>query len=355
MTQVASQRQDTEAAELDVQLGLWAGALESRQATAATVLALASAAERISRLVAEGPLAGGLGVETGLVNADGDIQKTLDVETNRIVIGALSASPTAYYASEEEDAILTLNAGAPLAVAVDPLDGSSNIDTNVSIGTIFSILPASDRGATASFLRPSSDQLAAGYFLYGPHTSLVLTVGDGTHLFALDPSTRTFRLAHRAIQIPPVANEFAINVSNYRHWSAPVRSYIDDCLKGATGPRRKNFNMRWLASMVADAHRIFIRGGVYLYPGDDRPGYERGRLHQLYEAAPIAMLVEQAGGGATDGLTRILDKSPADLHQRTPFIFGSRAKVEMIRAYHTDPAYARDAAPLFQPRGLFMS
>jgi fructose-1,6-bisphosphatase I len=240
-------------------------------------------------------------------------------------------------------------------VAVDPLDGSSNIDTNLSVGTIFSILPASRQGATASFLRPSSDQLAAGYFLYGPHTSLLLTVGDGAHLFVLDPRSRVFRLATAGMRIPASANEFAINASNYRHWPAPVRCYIDDCLKGASGPRGKNFNMRWVGSMVADAQRIFMRGGIYLYPGDERPGYEQGRLRQIYETAPLAMLVEQAGGGATDGVERILGKTPSDLHQRMPFVFGSSAMVDLVGAYHTDPAYAQDSSPLFRQRGLFQS
>jgi fructose-1,6-bisphosphatase I len=342
-------------AELSDVLARWAGDDIARRGVAATVEAITAAGVAISQLIGRGPLAGALGAETGVAHADGDVQKALDAETNRLVIEALAASPTAYYASEEEDDILTLTAGAPLAVAVDPLDGSSNIDVNVSVGTIFSILPASREGATASFLRPSSEQVAAGYVLYGPHTSLLLTLGDGVDLYVLDPDSKRFRCAATSLRIPVSTKEFAINMSNYRHWTAPVRSFIDDCIEGVDGPRGKDFNMRWVASMVADAHRIFSRGGIYLYPGDRRPGYERGRLRQIYEAAPIAMLVEQAGGGATDGFTRILEKSPSTLHERTPLIFGSARKVDLVRQYHVDPAFARDAAPLFQQRGLFKS
>ncbi len=320
---------------------------------AQVVLKLAAAAIEIGALVARGPLGGPLGADTGTVNSDGDLQKQLDEVANGFVLTALRETPAAYFASEEEDAILTLNPNGTLAIAVDPLDGSSNIDVNVSIGTIFSIFAASPNGATASFFRPGHEQVAAGYFVYGPHTALVLTTGTGVDLFVLDRQTGSFRLARTAIAIPGAAKEFAINASNYRHWFEPIKIFIDDCLDGTDGPRGKDFNMRWVASLVAETHRIFSRGGVFLYPADRRPGYENGRLRLIYEAAPIAMLAEQAHGGATDGHVRILDKVPAALHERTPLIFGSADKIARIAKYHADPDFQRQQSPLFGQRGLF--
>lgn len=326
-----------------------------QQAVGATVAALAGAAARIARLVGAGPLAGVHGSETGGTNADGDSQVALDLQANALVLEALAAAPVAYFASEEENAILTLAAEAPVSVAVDPLDGSSNVDSNVAIGTIFSIFPTEPAGATASFFRPGAEQLAAGYFIYGPHTALVLSLGAGVTLFVLDPARGEFRLARSALAVPAQTKEFAINASNYRHWFPPVRTFIDDCLEGADGPRGKNFNMRWVASLVAEAHRIFTRGGVFLYPADRRPGYERGRLRLLYEAFPIAFLMEQAGGAATDGIERILTRVPRELHQRTPLVFGSAEKVARIAGYHVNPALVRDHPPLFRNRSLFSS
>lgn len=342
-----------DAPDLSAYLAESAPVKEALPGLAATIEAVAKAAIEISDLVAKGPLAGGLGSDTGSANTDGDAQKTLDVLANDAVLDALKGAPVAYFASEEEDAILTLAPDAPYAVATDPLDGSSNIDVNVSIGTIFSVFRASETGATESFFRPGSEQVAAGYVIYGPHTALVLTLGDGVDLFVLDREAGVFRLARRGLGIPADASEFAINASNYRHWSPAIRTFIDDCLEGAEGPRGKNFNMRWVASLVAETHRIFLRGGVFLYPEDQRQGYERGRLRLLYEAAPIAMLAEQAGGGATDGVERILDLKPTELHQRTPLVFGAARKIERISAYHTDPSYVRDVSPLFGDRSLF--
>jgi fructose-1,6-bisphosphatase I len=317
------------------------------------ILALADAAMTISALVARGPLAGRLGLDIGAANADGDAQKRLDVLANDAVLAALNRSSVAYFASEEEAAILTLVPGGALAIAVDPLDGSSNIDVNVSIGTIFAIFPASADGATASFFRSGSEQLAAGYFVYGPHTALVLTTGRGVDLFVLDREAGGFRFARANLTIPIEAREFAINTSNYRHWFDPVQTFIDDCVAGREGPRGKDFNMRWVASLVAETHRIFTRGGVFLYPADRRPGYERGRLRLLYEAFPIALLAEQAGGGAIDGYRRILDKAPGDLHERTPLFFGSSRKMGVIASYHADASDRQGQAPLFGRRGLF--
>jgi fructose-1,6-bisphosphatase I len=318
-----------------------------------TGLALADAAAVIATILAKGPLAGSLGAETGEANFDGDRQKRLDVLANEQILANLKQTPTAFFASEEEDVILALDPSGRLAVAVDPLDGSSNIDVNVSIGTIFSIFVASPDGASASFFRPGREQIAAGYFVYGPHTALVLTTGDGVQLFVFDRAVMGFRMARSRVAIPLEAVEFAINTSNYRHWFEPVRTFVDDCVAGREGPRGKDFNMRWVASLVAETHRIFTRGGVFLYPADHRAGYERGRLRLVYEAFPIAMLAEQAGGGATDGYRAILDKIAGELHERTPLFFGSAQTMAIISDSHARAAGRDEHAPLFGRRGLF--
>lgn len=322
-------------------------------ALAELILGLAQAAAAISGLIRSGGGDTAFGASNGRVNADGDQQKGLDFLANNLVADALRRTSTAFFASEEEDAIVSLAAEGRFAVAVDPLDGSSNIDANISVGTIFSIFPAVAGDATASFFRPGREQVAAGYVIYGPHTALVMTTGQGTHLFVLDPAGGDFLLRAAHVTIPTATSEFAINASNYRHWHEPIRNFIDDCVAGAEGPREKDFNMRWVASLVAETHRIVTRGGAFLYPADRRKGYEQGRLRLLYEAAPIAFVMEQAGAKATDGSTPILDKVPGLLHQRTPLVFGSAEKVERIASYHGDPDFARDASPLFRRRGLF--
>ena len=344
--------QGTAGESLDVFLARWQEGAPGRAAIAATLAALAQATVKIAALVRLGPLAGALGAETGGANSDGDAQKKLDVMANDAILQALQQAPVAWFASEEEDEILTLTPGGAAAVAADPLDGSSNIDSNTSIGTIFSVYPASAAGATASFFRPGAEQVAAGYAIYGPHTALVLTLGEGVVSFVLDPSG-CYRRTDARIAIPATTREYAINASNYRYWREPVRAFVDDLIAGAEGPRGKDFNMRWLASLVGETHRIMLRGGVFLYPADKRPGYARGRLRLLYEAAPIAFLVEQAGGGATDGQTRILDRIPRELHERTPLVFGSADKVARVTRHHTDSSDQRARAPLFGDRGLF--
>jgi fructose-1,6-bisphosphatase I len=224
----------------------------------------------------------------------------------------------------------------------DPLDGSSNIDVNVSIGTIFSVLkkPEGDSGqevSEADFLQPGSRQVAAGYCIYGPQTTLVLTAGDGVAMFTLDREQGSFVLVQENVQIPADTKEFAINMSNMRHWDAPVKRYIDECLAGKEGPRGKDFNMRWIASMVADVHRILTRGGIFLYPWDKREPDKPGKLRLMYEANPMGWLVEQAGGAATNGRERILDIVPGKLHERVSVILGSRNEVERATQYHTAP------------------
>ena len=269
---------------------------------------------------------------------------------DRAFAEALAAAPVRWYASEERDAVEELSPAGSLAVALDPLDGSSNIDVNVSIGTIFSVYPALDDGE-ASFLRPGREQIAAGYVIYGPQTALLLTIGAGVAHFILDVRAGAFVLVTPARTIPEQATEFAINASNYRHWPKPIRAYIDDCIAGDQGPRGKNFNMRWVASLVAETHRILMRGGIFLYPADDRSGYERGRLRLVYECAPIALLVERAGGKATDSYDAVLDQVPDSLHARTPFVFGSADKVARVAAYFDlSPS---EISPLFGQRGLF--
>ena len=306
---------------------------EMRVALRETVQALAGACKHISHICAHGPLEHGLGAKTGGANTDGDAQKALDVRSDEIITAALETAPVAYYASEEQDDIVTLDASKPLAVASDPLDGSSNIDTNVSIGTVFSIFAAKD-DARRSFLRRGSEQICGGFFVYGPQTSLVITTGAGTQTYVLDPGRGVFELAIADMKIAPASTEYAINASNHHHWETPIRAFIEDCLLGASGPLGEKYNMRWVGSLVADAGRILSRGGIFMYPGDNRAGYRDGRLRLLYEAAPVAFVVEQAGGAATDGKGRILDIPLASLHQRIPLVFGSKTPVQMVGDYY---------------------
>jgi fructose-1,6-bisphosphatase I len=320
---------------------------------ARTVTAIAEAARDIAALVALGPLVEHS--EAGGRNADGDAQTALDLDAHQRVTQALRQAPVAFVASEEAQEPVLLDPGAPLAVAVDPLDGSSNIDSNVSIGTIFSVRPALAGEPLATFLRPGSGQLAAGFVIYGPQTALALSVGQGVQIYVLERARGTFSLALPEVRVPATANEYAINASNYWHWDEGVRAYIDDCMQGEEGPRGKSFNMRWIASLVADAYRILRRGGVFLYPADRRPGYHQGRLRLVYEANPIAFLMEQAGGAATDGLRRVLEIAPAALHQRTPLVFGSSEKVARVARYQEDPHFLAGRSPLFGRRGLMLA
>lgn len=313
------------------------------------MMALARVARDLSIRIAKGPLGGALGAAVG-ANTDGDQQKALDIIADDAFAAALRGSGVRWYASEEQETVAEIDADGTLALAIDPLDGSSNIDANVSIGTIFSIYPAAPE-PEASFLRPANEQIAAGYVIYGPQTAMLVTFGNGVMHYVLDPETRQFQLANAALTIPPRSSEFAINASNYRHWSKPIRAYIDDCIAGDTGPRGHDFNMRWVASLVAETHRILSRGGIFLYPADGRKGYEAGRLRMVYECAPIAMLMEQAGGRATDGCDPILGQTAKSLHARTPFVFGTSEKVDRVCAYHDLPD--QEVSALFGSRGLF--
>ena len=266
---------------------------------------------------------------------------------------ALRSAPVAAVASEEMEDPLLLDAKAPLLVAIDPLDGSSNADANASIGTIFTVLPALEHNEEPSaFLQPGVNQLAGGFFLYGPQIVLVVSVGAGTQIFTLDRNQQKFLLTHAKVEIPPRTSEYAINTSNARHWDDPIQTYVDDCKRGKDGPRGRDFNMRWTGTPVADIYRILSRGGIYLYPGDKRRDFRNGRLRLIYEANPIAWIVEQAGGAATTDRERVLEIAPKSLHQRVPLIAGSRMEVEHAARLHDGSQMRGERSPLFSRRGL---
>ena len=299
-----------------------------RKPVAGAVAALATVAVELSTLIRNAESTAQLGSVRGSANADGDAQKKLDVLADEMIVSALAdCVGVAAYLSEERDDAVTLHDGGDIIVASDPLDGSTNIDTNVSIGTIFSILPAA-----GGHLQPGRNQLASGIFVYGPQTTLLVTFGDGVLAFQLAEDGLFHNMDWR-VQIPPKTSEFSINASNSRHWTAPVSRYINDCLAGVAGPRQRDFNMRWVGSLVADSWRIFRRGGIFLYPADARKGYETGRLRLVYEASPMAMLVNQAVGRASDGQQDILDIIPTSLHQRVPLVFGSANEVDEFINY----------------------
>ena len=261
------------------------------------------------------------------INSDGDIQKPLDIISDEIIISFLKKSPAAGYASEEQEGHIDFKNNNNFIVLADPLDGSSNIDVNVSIGTIFSIMSKNNLPLEKAFIQNGSHQKSSGFFVYGPQTTLFMTVGVGTSLFALDEVLGKFILIKDNINIPETTTEFAINAAYRRFWDSATLQYINDCQNGESGPRKKNFGMRWVGSLVADASRIFNRGGIFLYPSDMREKYKNGRLRLTYEANPIAFLVEQANGEATDGHKNILNLEVKELHQRSPLIFGSKEEV----------------------------
>jgi fructose-1,6-bisphosphatase I len=301
---------------------------------------VARACKSISQAVSKGALGGVLGT-AGSENVQGEVQKKLDIIANEVLIEANEwGGHLAAMASEEMDSIYVVPNRYPQGeylLLFDPLDGSSNIDVNASIGTIFSVLkkPEGPAGVEEKdFLQAGNKQVAAGYCIYGSQTTLVLTVGDGVAMFTLDREQGSFFLIEENVQIPLDTKEFAINMSNMRHWDAPVKRYIDECLEGKVGPRGKDFNMRWVASMVGDVHRILCRGGVFLYPWDQREPEKAGKLRLMYEANPMSWLVEQAGGAATNGKDRILDIQPGKLHERVSVLLGSKNEVERVTSYH---------------------
>ncbi|WP_300616027.1 class 1 fructose-bisphosphatase [Dokdonella sp.] len=303
---------------------------------------VARACKRISIAVGKGALGNMLG-SAGTENVQGEVQKKLDVVSNEILLEANEwGGHLAALASEEMDDPHPIPHRYPKGeylLVFDPLDGSSNIDVNISVGTIFSVLRCPEgvkEPGEAAFLQPGTKQVAAGYAVYGSSTVLVLTLGDGVHTFTLDREQGSFILTGSNVTIPEDTSEFAINMSNIRHWEAPMKRYIDELLAGRTGPRGRDFNMRWVASMVADVHRILTRGGIFIYPRDLKDPSKPGKLRLMYEANPMAMIVEQAGGAATTGLERILDILPQQLHQRVPVFLGSKNEVERVTAYHRE-------------------
>lgn len=303
---------------------------------------VARACKRISFAVNKGELGDVMGT-AGSENVQGEVQKKLDIIANETLIEANEwGGHLAAMASEEMEGIYVVPNRYPQGeylLMFDPLDGSSNIDINMSIGTIFSVLKKPDNHPGVhdnDFMQPGTQQVAAGYCIYGPQTTLVLTVGDGVAMFTLDREQGSFILIEENVKIPEDTKEFAINMSNMRHWDAPVKRYVDECLAGEEGPRGKNFNMRWVAAMVADVHRILCRGGIFMYPWDKREPHKPGKLRLMYEANPMSWLIEQAGGMATNGRERILEIQPTELHQRVSVILGSKNEVERVTQYHLE-------------------
>jgi fructose-1,6-bisphosphatase I len=303
---------------------------------------VARACKRISFAVNKGELGDVMGT-AGSENVQGEVQKKLDIIANETLIEANEwGGHLAAMASEEMEGIYVVPNRYPQGeylLMFDPLDGSSNIDINMSIGTIFSVLKKHDAHPgvhDSDFFQPGNQQVAAGYCIYGPQTTLVLTVGDGVAMFTLDREQGSFILIEENVKIPEDTKEFAINMSNMRHWDEPMKRYIDECLAGEEGPRGKNFNMRWVAAMVADVHRILCRGGVFMYPWDKREPHKAGKLRLMYEANPMSWLIEQAGGASTNCRERIMDIQPTELHQRVSVVLGSKNEVERVTRYHLE-------------------
>ncbi|MBU3555099.1 class 1 fructose-bisphosphatase [Polynucleobacter sp. UB-Piko-W3] len=302
------------------------------------LLAVVNTCSTLSHEVAQGALIGLLG-SAGSGNVQGEVQQKLDIiANNQLMEGVKGCQSLAGLASEEMELPVAVQGTGDYLLLFDPLDGSSNIDVNVSIGTIFSILKKQDPNAplqTSDFLLSGRHQAAAGYVVYGPQTTMALTLGDGVVMFTLNKETGEFLLIKEAVTISPSTKEFAINMSNMRHWADPVRRYVEECLAGTTGTRDKDFNMRWIASMVADVHRVLSRGGVFMYPWDKRDPKKAGKLRLMYEANPMSFLVEQAGGASINGTQTIMDLQPTDLHERVSVMLGSKEEIDRLKQYHS--------------------
>lgn len=304
---------------------------------ASTIATLANASISIRSLLDKGALAGIHG-EAGGQNIQGETQKKLDVISNDLLLDTLIHNPNcAGVASEELDEISPANDDGTLLVTFDPLDGSSNIDINMTVGTIFSILPYHNQGQKATeadFLQKGENQVAAGYFIYGTSTMLALTLGSGVAMFGFDPITQTYILINDNVRISTDTAEYAINASNQRYWLKPIQTYIDELTQGDIGVRAKDYNMRWVAAMIADVHRILMRGGVFMYPFDTKIAGKAGKLRLMYEANPMSFVIEQAGGASTDGVQRIMEITPSEIHQRVPVVLGAKEEVIYVKALH---------------------
>ncbi len=330
--------------ELSVRLGEMAGGDDARQAAADALTRMARAAAEVSRMVSRGPLNPALAAMSMT-----EIFHHFDEQACQLFRAALKEAPVSLVL-REKGGEFPGREGAPVALALDSFNGSSNIDSNLSTGTLFSFMP--DRGRE-SFFRPGREQVMAGFFIYGPRTALVFSMGEGTQIATMDPETGVFYITAERKTLPePHAREYAVNASNYRFWDAAIRSYVDDMIDGAEGPREADYNMRWAATMVAETVRVLNRGGIFLYPADNRPGHMEGRLKRVFHANPIALVIEQAGGMATDGRERILDQAARRMDQRAPLIFGTPSEVERVRRYYDLPTGGL-RSPLFSRRGLF--
>lgn len=330
---------------LDDVLADWAAGDESRRAVATTTLTIARAAVSLGRRLGTAGALGG--------PPSGDAQKLADAEAHALYVEALGRAPVAAVLSQESDQVVALRRGAPFVVAIDPLDGSANLALNGPVGSIFSVRPSFCGGDDGEFLRPGTEQVAAGFVLFGPATVLVASVGAGTDVYVLSRDEGHFVRVLKGVRVPLGTPAYSVNAANARHWAPEVRAYIADLQAGAEGVRGRDFDMRWYGALVVEALRILSGGGIYLYPADDRPAYRSGRLRLVYEAHPIAYLVEQAGGHATDGARRVLDKVASGLHARTPLVFGSADKVERLERYLKSLHADAERHPLFTTRGLF--
>jgi fructose-1,6-bisphosphatase I len=327
-------------------LDRWAESATARKPVAAAIAALARGAVGVGEMLAAGPQ-----------EIDGD---DMGVAAGRraeaIMVAALRSAPVAWVATESGEAPIAIEPGAPLAVAVEPLDAAANAAIGAPTGTIFSVLPVPSMAGTdgaLAFLQQGERQLAAGFVLHGVFTALVLTLRDGTRMFVLDRATGVFRLAQPVLSVPDGRRAYAINAANYRYWSEAVRSYVDDCIAGGDGPRGADFHMRWLGCVTAETMRVLQRGGIYLYPSDSRPDHRRGRLRLVFHAHPLALLIEQAGGAATDGVEPILQMAARRLTDRSPLVFGASEKVERVVGYETMRLPLGERSPLFGRRGLY--
>jgi fructose-1,6-bisphosphatase I len=334
----------------------WLDEAGGSHAVRSTVLALARAAVSVSGEIQSG--SGSIAPSDRNVDrpGGGDEPMTLQRCGDERFVEEVSGAPVALYASGDREHPEVFDPTAPLAVAVDSVDGAGNVDINMPIGTVFAMLPVVGDAVgdpLKSLLQPGVNQVASGFFCYGPRLVMAITLGRGTHVFVYAPRVGAFIRSHVAVQIPDKTDEFAVDFSNQRHWDGAVRHYVDDCIRGAEGPHGRDCTMRWTESVVADAYRILIRGGVFLHPGDSGGGYTQGRLQLVYQANPIAFLVEQAGGRATDGVTQLLSQVPHSLHQSTPLVFGSSTEVAQVARYHDEVDHAGIHSPLFTSRGLF--